>query len=354
MSFTSILAAWIEAGKPVDNDLMTYFKDNFDFLNAASSGAVSYDIPNGDMEITDASFPANWASTTYPGGTAGLETTAPINGSQSMLFTHPGGASNGGGYADSDYLPCGENAPFRVSWLHKATAAGMKNQVYIRWFDEDKVFISATTIYESTDNPTTETQFSNIANPVSGARFWRVRPVGGFTDTDVAGDAIFDGFAHSKLGTRTYTFSAAADVEILDVRDCQKLRITLRDVVPSTTASIGLVVSADNGSTYVTTAVYASPVADNANTTSFNLSDIRVYTALATTGSLNGDVIIENMAEAKYTLSTTDIRNIDSTTPTLTSYKTHSAINTTTAYNAIKLRPSTGTFTGTIIVEELF
>lgn len=356
MAYESIDSADIEAGKPVDNDLMTQIKNNEDANNAATAGAINYDIPNGDMELTDASFPANWTPTTYPGGTAGLETTSPLNGTQSMKFTHPGGASNGGGYADSDYLPCGENAPFRVSWLHSATAAGMKNQVYIRWFDEDKVFISATTIYESISNPTTETQFSNVANPVSTARFWRARVVGGFTDTDVAGNALFDAFTFERIRIRVYDISADSTIEILDIRDCKKLRITLLDLVGSNAFTQFIRVSADNGTTWVSSGIYSPGIADDASTTSLTSTNIIVTTGSVTaTTHISGEFVFENLGAANYTTVYKNTRYFDTGgTPTFYTEKKHFLINSTTSYNAIQIYSAAGTITAKIVAEELF
>lgn len=350
MAFDSIDSADIQAGKPVDNDLMTQIKDNEDANNAALAGAGSFDIPNGDMELTDAGFPANWAQTTYPGGTAGLETASPINGSQSMKFVHPGGGGNGGGFADSDYLPCGEGAPFRISWLHKVTASGMKNQVFIRWFDKDKVFISATTIYESTNNPTTETQFSNIANPVSGARFWRVRSVGGFNDTDVAGDAIFDAFTTERDRTRISTVtSPVSSVVFTNIIDSKRLRLTAYGAISSSSV-FNLSVSSDNGATWDTSAIYFQAI-DGAN-------DTVASTGFVVTSGIAGapkmfTVEIIALGQSEYTSIQTDSTTRGGT-PNFQNFNSLGGINSTTAYNAIRLTTGGNINTGTFILEEIF
>jgi hypothetical protein len=223
MAFSSIPSADIAAGKPVDVDLMTNIKDNDDALFASAAGALFYDVPNGDMELTGTAWPANWYDssgvagyTAYPGGTgSGIETTSPVYGSQSMRFTHPGGSGNGGGFSDSEYLPCGYKSPIKVRWLHYATAAGMKNQVLARWFDEDKVGISTSTLYNSVANPTTTTLFTALATPPSTARFLKIRLVGGESSVDVAGDAFFDAVSIERLDTaqqETFTATGTFDV----------------------------------------------------------------------------------------------------------------------------------------------
>ncbi|OQY16389.1 MAG: hypothetical protein B6I36_10360, partial [Desulfobacteraceae bacterium 4572_35.1] len=98
MAFVSLDSADLEAGKPVDESLMDQIKDNFDALNADIGTLSTGNIPNGDMEIdTDSDdTPDSWSVTLYPGGAQTLETTNPLNGTQSLKFIHPGGAGNGG------------------------------------------------------------------------------------------------------------------------------------------------------------------------------------------------------------------------------------------------------------------
>jgi hypothetical protein len=81
-------------------------------------------------------------------------------------------------------------------WLHYASVAGMKNIVQVRWFDKAKVYVSTTDIYNSTANPTSASRIVAVAIPPSTARFWKLRIIGGYTDTDIAGTAYFDGFRY--------------------------------------------------------------------------------------------------------------------------------------------------------------
>ncbi len=129
----------------------------------------------------------------YPGGSSGLETTNPADGSKALYFTHPGGAGNGGGYGDFDYVPVSEFRSEILSWIHWATAAGMKNQVIVRFYDKDKVYLSSMTLYDSTSNPTSPKLMAGEFVPPADARFMRVRVVGGESSGDVARTAYFDG-----------------------------------------------------------------------------------------------------------------------------------------------------------------
>jgi hypothetical protein len=80
------------------------------------------------------------------------------------------------------------------AWLHYASAAGMHNYVQVRWFDKAKVYISTTDLYNSTANPTSAVEFIRGAIPPATAQYYKLRIIGGYTDTDIAGTAYFDGF----------------------------------------------------------------------------------------------------------------------------------------------------------------
>jgi len=152
-------------------------------------------ILNGSLEIdSDADgLPDNWTLSTYPGGSGVLDATAGKEGVNAFKLIHPGGTGNGGGYLESDYVPCTGLRKAVVEFIHWSTAAGMHNQVIIRWFNSSKVYISESTAYDSTSNPTSAIYFVCAATPPAGSKFYKVRLVGGKSDVDVAGTAYFDG-----------------------------------------------------------------------------------------------------------------------------------------------------------------
>src|SRR4030066_361077 len=92
-----------------------------------------------------------------------------------------------------DYLPCSPVQPLLLEWLHYASVAGMHNLVQVRWYDKAKVYLLTTTVYDSTENPTSWTRKTAFAIPPAGAQFWKIRIIGGYTDTDIAGTAYWDG-----------------------------------------------------------------------------------------------------------------------------------------------------------------
>jgi len=256
MAFVSLDSADLEAGKPVDESLMDQIKDNFDALNADIGTLSTGNIPNGDMEIdTDSDdTPDSWSVTLYPGGAQTLETTNPLNGTQSLKFTHPGGAGNGGGYAESDYLTCGYLANMKLSWLMQSSAAGIYNIVLVRWFDEDKVYLSSSTCFSSTTNPTSVQCFSSTIEPPSGAKFCRVRVVGGHSSVNVAGTVIFDDVNIRPISEWTQRVtSAVSSVDFINLEGKHRcLELSFSELQLSSTTSVYLYFSSDNGATFPT------------------------------------------------------------------------------------------------------
>ena len=211
MPYDPLLAAEIASGKPLTSAMLTKIADNFAFLYSQLGSVAMVDVPNGNFEI-DADgdgLPDSWTRYLYAGGAGGRTTATQISGTACLSMTHPGGAGNGGAYFESDYVPCNGgvgNYPYiPLTWWHWATAAGMHNEVQILWFDADQVILgSPTIIYDSLANPTTPAFFALAAVPPSGARFFKVRLVGGNSDTDAAGTAYFDAVA-LRPGMEIYT-----------------------------------------------------------------------------------------------------------------------------------------------------
>lgn len=202
MGWTTIPQTLVNVGKAVVQTLMQYIKDDLDYLYG-QIGTISTGLQNGSFEIDSDSdgIPDSWTRGLYPGGTGGFYTTAPAHGQKAYQFVHPGGVSNGGGYLDSGYVAVGSLITRNLTFIHWATNAAMKNQVYVRYFDKDKIYISEAVLYSSTTNPTSSTKFTRQYLPPSTARFIQVRVIGGFTDTNQAGTAYFDGVETEEVIT---------------------------------------------------------------------------------------------------------------------------------------------------------
>ena len=165
MAYTAITNDEIQVKKPVRQELMQKIKDNFDDHEtklSAASGAET--IPNSSFEIdSDADgIPDNWTRYLYPGGSGGFETTNPAHGAKAYKFVHPGGAGNGGGYLESEYIKISgvDTMPRYISWFIWSSVEGIRNDVIIRFFTSDKTFIYENTLYSSTSNPTSIKQFA--------------------------------------------------------------------------------------------------------------------------------------------------------------------------------------------------
>ena len=188
----------IAAGKALTQPLMTKIKDWVDHLYGLSISASK--VPNGSFEIdSDADgVPDQWDKDLYAGGSFSLQNAdddTSIHGAACAKFTHPGGASNGGGNLTSDYMECSGAKPLTVGFSLKVSATGAKNQVLVLYYDEDEVTVSADdTVYSGTSGPTSWTPYSYVSVPPSGSRYCKIKLVGGFTDTDpgASRDTYFD------------------------------------------------------------------------------------------------------------------------------------------------------------------
>lgn len=193
MAFTAITAGEVAVDAPLTAELGDKIKENFDDLN--SRVGSPRDVNNGGFEVDADSDdePDNWTVELYTGGAAAFNTTTPYEGAQSYQFTHPGGAGNGGGYLESEYLPISEYVSPLVQFALKNSAAGTKVVCRLRYFDKDKVDLSSDEdIYSSTSNPTSWTLKTLWGVPPATARYIKIRLIGGLNDTDVAGTVDFD------------------------------------------------------------------------------------------------------------------------------------------------------------------
>lgn len=197
MAFDALTEAETAAGKPVTQPFLRKIKDNFDHLYGTTGSASSGGVPNGSFEIdSDVNgVPDQWDASAYSGGSVAIDATNAVHGLNCIKMVHPGGAGNGGGTLRSDYIECSAFVRTTIGFIHWATAAGMKNQVLAHYYDKDHVELgsgSPATIYSSTANPTSATAFSYREMPPSGAKYIKIKLVGGYTDTNVAGTAYFD------------------------------------------------------------------------------------------------------------------------------------------------------------------
>ena len=195
MAYSALTTAETASGKPWAQAKTRKLKDNFDYLYGLIGSSAAVGIPNGSFEIdADADgVPDSWTKNLYAGGTGGFYTTSPASGAQSYYFTHPGGASNGGGYLTSDYIECSTLLNYIIAVTLWSTAAGMKNKVQVQFYTKAKAANGAAVdLYNSVANPTAAKVFLLSVKPTASSAYFKVILVGGFTDTDVAGTTYFD------------------------------------------------------------------------------------------------------------------------------------------------------------------
>ncbi|MBE7415076.1 MAG: hypothetical protein HS130_07580 [Deltaproteobacteria bacterium] len=213
----------IAVGRATRRSLWQKVKGNFEHL---FSIAVEGGLKNGSFE-TDSDndgIPDNWTRSLYPGGSAGFDTDNPIHGARAYRFTHPGGAGNGGGYLDSDYIEVSSLDQNSIKLNIRSSVTGIKNIVQVRYFDKDKVFLSSADLYNATAPDTNARSLSYNFTPPASARYIKIRLIGGYTDTDVAGSTYFDGvqlfqspdtaITLSKLKMTQGSFSAASGGDV--------------------------------------------------------------------------------------------------------------------------------------------
>lgn len=192
MAYDPIIDGDIAVGKPTKRGLWQKVKGNFDFLFGQSNpegllnGSFEYDV-DGD------GIPDNWTRTLLAGGSSGLDTTNPQHGAKCLYFTHPGGAGNGGGYADSDYIECSELENYYLEFTIKSSAAGIHNLVEIYFYNKSKGYISTGTAHNANSPDTVAHYYTYQFTPPANARYFKVRVLGGQTDVNQAGTVYFDG-----------------------------------------------------------------------------------------------------------------------------------------------------------------
>lgn len=202
----AITDAETAVGQPLSQPLMRKIKDWVEFFFGQSSSVV--DFPNNNFEIdSDANGqPDLWTVATHAGGTVELDTTTPIEGSSSLKMIHPGGGSQGGGTALSDFIPVSPDSVNNFSFLLKSTAAGVKINVTVKYYDKDKTTINEdSVIYTSTANPTSATEIIITDTAPGTALFCAIELEGGDTDTDVAATMHFDIVKFNGLTSYAYT-----------------------------------------------------------------------------------------------------------------------------------------------------
>jgi hypothetical protein len=188
--FDAILQSEIDVEDPVTQGLCQKIKDNFDAHESAIGTIVGGNLPNPWFEVDDGGtppMPLNWDVSTLSGGTVVLDGDTAFKGSHALKFTHPGGADNGGGTANSDLAPICPEAPAALFVGFSATNASVRVTFSVDYYDKDKVFIDGSTeiLYNKVSVvPMPKTVVAVPLTPPATARYVSATCVMGDTDTD--------------------------------------------------------------------------------------------------------------------------------------------------------------------------
>ena len=196
MTWNPIQSADIAAGAPVLGPTGFGQKviDCFTYLYGQVATPPAFP-ENGSFEVDSGGVgvPDHWTPTAYPGGAVAEDTANPGHGQMCIKMTQPSGAGNGGGYIDSDYCPVQGGLSYALSWVLLASVAGIHVKAQVLQYHADKTTgAAALTLYDSTTNPTSWTRERASFTPDAATRYVKVRLIGGYTDTNIAGTVSFD------------------------------------------------------------------------------------------------------------------------------------------------------------------
>ena len=172
-----------------DNVIPGYPLDNYGVGEEPVVTGTNNLILNGSFEI-GATLPDDWQVSVYTGATVAFDTADQYHASRALKFTSTG---SGGGDAISEYFEVGEGESVAVDLALKSTVVDIRNVVDITWYDEDKVAISTTNLYDdSTTNPTSWTLKHFGAAAPTTARYAKLRIYGGHSSDTTIGSTWFD------------------------------------------------------------------------------------------------------------------------------------------------------------------
>lgn len=212
-SWTDIADTAIDPDSPITTGLMTALRDNAIYLRewlgaGFTAGAVqdhnhdgvnSAKIETGPNYLRNGSFEdgeAGWTFTNFSGGSRAVSTSQSKSGEKSMALTSTVLANGGAEGISNDYIPVSEGFTNSFVFFVGASVANVSSRIEFVWYDAAKSQISTTTLYTSTNTPTTLTLGITAAVTPTTARFARVRITGPVPGQGSAtGTVYFDGLS---------------------------------------------------------------------------------------------------------------------------------------------------------------
>jgi len=216
------MAGWVNLTKKavregIDKDFLDALIDDLTWLKARIADS---ELPNGSFESdSDGDGQSDsWTVTDYAGGSHALDTTDPYHGQQCLKMT----ATSGGGYVEAlsdSYRLCAPGQRIEIAFHLKASAGGVRVRCLLLWYDASQGYLSTSTVYDSTANPTSWARRSGQAVAPASARYYRVQVIvgesGGTVDAEVRIDGMNARVYHGVvMFPRTANLTAAGTYSI--------------------------------------------------------------------------------------------------------------------------------------------
>jgi hypothetical protein len=217
--FTQIRDSLVHLEEWLGGSYTAAVNHNHDGVNSASLDVESDTLRNGSFEVNSTD---GWDEVLATGGTIATGTAGAMDGKYCAAITSTVAANGGGTLTSSGAVDCtgGQLKQFRL--MFQASAINVSSSATALWFDADLAQISESTIYTTTNTPTTPRLcVRRIAAPAN-ARFVKIKLATQLGSTG-AGTVYFDGVSIEQaamLGgeeiiTASGTFSAIwGDVEV--------------------------------------------------------------------------------------------------------------------------------------------
>jgi hypothetical protein len=222
-NFVAVTDAQVDADSPIDVTLITSFRDSLvhlrEWLGASFTGGAVQDhnhdgvnsaaIEVGPNLLRNGSFEngtVGWTLTPFTGGTMAAGASNNLDGANALAVTSTSTANGGGDATGSAFVSmAGALRNMAFSLAVKASVANVSSKAEVVWYDNAQAQISISTIYTSTNTPTTSAlQSANIAPP-STARYFKVKLTGGVPASGSAfGTIYFDGVSATSSMPCTY------------------------------------------------------------------------------------------------------------------------------------------------------
>ena len=205
------------------------------------------DLPNGDFEMGDAGSVPHWTLTAYTGGSVARATDDSSDGAAALKMIHPGGAGNGGGYAESQMVPCSPLVSETVSFCWRVTNAALNVRAVAWFYDRAGALLSGTELLNTTGGLlTTWRRHIAIFTPPAGAAWMILGLYGGEPPNANAGAIYFDditrtpspGSMFDRMPARAVTSLAEGSQDWFNVGNFLDRR-TFAVFPPFSTATVG-------------------------------------------------------------------------------------------------------------------